>query len=255
MNPADTNGNPAIPFDYYVRYSYADGSLFIQNRRRPGQTGHRRLHLDQATHLAQRAPFTVPSSDGQDPWRAIFVSPATIHGQTVDGIPVNFTGYVVVALPYERAGQHHGAAGRRHRRRGAGRPSTLGTLIAYWTVSRSFRPLSRVEKTAAAIAAGDLSRRVRDRKSDDGGGQAVRLAQRHAGAYRGCVRGPHRVGAADAPLRGRCFARAAYAAGHHPRLLRAVPPRRAARVPRTSPRLWAGSRAKPNGWASWSRIC
>lgn len=36
----------------------------------------------------------------------------------------------------------------------------LASLIGSWTVSRSFRPLSRVEKTAAAIAAGDLSRRV-----------------------------------------------------------------------------------------------
>lgn len=33
-------------------------------------------------------------------------------------------------------------------------------FIATWTVARSFRPLARVEKTAAAIAAGDLSRRV-----------------------------------------------------------------------------------------------
>ncbi len=36
----------------------------------------------------------------------------------------------------------------------------LASLIGSWTVSRSFRPLARVEKTAAAIAAGDLSRRV-----------------------------------------------------------------------------------------------
>ena len=36
----------------------------------------------------------------------------------------------------------------------------LASLIASWTVSRSFRPLAKVEKTAAAIAAGDLSRRV-----------------------------------------------------------------------------------------------
>jgi two-component system OmpR family sensor kinase len=32
--------------------------------------------------------------------------------------------------------------------------------IAMWTVTRAFRPLRRVEKTAAAIAAGDLSQRV-----------------------------------------------------------------------------------------------
>lgn len=36
----------------------------------------------------------------------------------------------------------------------------LAFFIATWTVARSFRPLGRVEKTAAAIAAGDLSRRV-----------------------------------------------------------------------------------------------
>lgn len=34
------------------------------------------------------------------------------------------------------------------------------SLVAYVAVTRQFRPLSRVEKTAAAIAAGDLSRRV-----------------------------------------------------------------------------------------------
>ncbi|WP_413250014.1 sensor histidine kinase [Sinomonas flava] len=39
---------------------------------------------------------------------------------------------------------------------------TLATafVIATWTVTRAFRPLRRVEKTAAAIAAGDLSQRV-----------------------------------------------------------------------------------------------
>ncbi|HEV7167296.1 MAG TPA: HAMP domain-containing sensor histidine kinase [Micrococcaceae bacterium] len=161
ISPADTNGNPAVPFDYYVRYSYDNGTIFTQNRTRPGQdkpvVG--AYDLAQASDLAQRAPFTVPSSDGQDPWRVIFVSPATIHGQTADGIPVNFTGYVVVALPYD------GLDSTMERLAGviagvALAAVALGTLIAYWTVSRSFRPLSRVEKTAAAIAAGDLSRRV-----------------------------------------------------------------------------------------------
>ncbi|MCB5274017.1 putative sensor histidine kinase TcrY [Arthrobacter sp. SO5] len=37
----------------------------------------------------------------------------------------------------------------------------LAFFIATWSISRSFRPLARVEKTAAAIAAGDLSRRVK----------------------------------------------------------------------------------------------
>ncbi|MDQ4503190.1 HAMP domain-containing sensor histidine kinase [Sinomonas sp. ASV322] len=37
---------------------------------------------------------------------------------------------------------------------------TLVFFVASWTVTRAFRPLRRVEKTAAAIAAGDLSQRV-----------------------------------------------------------------------------------------------
>ncbi|MDP5227760.1 MULTISPECIES: HAMP domain-containing sensor histidine kinase [Arthrobacter] len=36
----------------------------------------------------------------------------------------------------------------------------LAFFIATWTVTRSFRPLARVERTAAAIASGDLSQRV-----------------------------------------------------------------------------------------------
>jgi two-component system OmpR family sensor kinase len=39
---------------------------------------------------------------------------------------------------------------------------TLVFFVASWTVTRAFRPLRRVEKTAAAIAAGDLSQRVDD---------------------------------------------------------------------------------------------
>lgn len=38
--------------------------------------------------------------------------------------------------------------------------TTIASIIAYLAVTRSFRPLARVEKTAAAIAEGDLSRRV-----------------------------------------------------------------------------------------------
>jgi two-component system OmpR family sensor kinase len=50
----------------------------------------------------------------------------------------------------------------------------LAFFIATWTVSRSFRPLGRVEKTAAAIAAGDLSRRV---EVENPGTEVGRLAR------------------------------------------------------------------------------
>ncbi|WP_253908511.1 sensor histidine kinase, partial [Arthrobacter sp. H41] len=39
--------------------------------------------------------------------------------------------------------------------------TAVASLIAFAAVTRQFRPLARVERTAAAIAAGDLSRRVK----------------------------------------------------------------------------------------------
>ena len=59
----------------------------------------------------------------------------------------------------------------------------LAFFIATWTVSRSFRPLARVEKTAAAIAAGDLSRRVEVENPGTEVGRLGQLAQCHARAH------------------------------------------------------------------------
>ncbi|MGL4178459.1 MAG: HAMP domain-containing protein, partial [Dermatophilaceae bacterium] len=44
---------------------------------------------------------------------------------------------------------------------------TLSLLLARLAVRRAFRPLSRIEDTAAAIAAGDLTQRVPVRQADD----------------------------------------------------------------------------------------
>lgn len=156
IDPAQANGG--IGFDYYVRYAYQDGTVFAQNRINQDQPIVKMYTFSQARALANQ-PFTVPSSDGRDPWRAIIVPNANIHGQLDDGSTVNFVGYVVVALPYEGVNNTLErlalvVAGV------AVAVVTLGTLVAYLTVSRSFRPLARVERTAAAIAAGDLSRRV-----------------------------------------------------------------------------------------------
>ena len=101
----------------------------------------------------------------------------------------------------------------------------LAFFIATWTVSRSFRPLARVEKTAAAIAAGDLSRRV---EVENPGTEVGRLGSslnamlahiETAFAATDGLRG------ADAALRRRRLARTAHPAGDHPRVLRAVPAR------------------------------
>ncbi|MDQ0870370.1 two-component system OmpR family sensor kinase [Arthrobacter sp. V1I9] len=93
-------------------------------------------------------PFQVRGTDGQN-WRVLAVT--VQNNQT--------TAVVVIGLPLESVDDvlKHATLVVT----GVGLLTLLlASLIASWTVSRAFRPLARVEKTAAAIAAGDLSRRV-----------------------------------------------------------------------------------------------
>ncbi|MBG0740410.1 HAMP domain-containing histidine kinase [Paeniglutamicibacter antarcticus] len=158
VSPSDANGSSPFGFEYYVQFSYPDGTVYVQNRQEKDDPVLAHYTLPEANHLADR-PFTVPGADGADPWRVIIVSPANIRGQSGSGPSTNFAGYVVVGLPYtdlnntmERLATVIAGV--------ALLAVALGIVIARWTVTRSFLPLSRVEKTAAAIAAGDLSRRV-----------------------------------------------------------------------------------------------
>lgn len=93
-------------------------------------------------------PYQVRGTDGQN-WRVVAVT--VLNG----GRPA----VVVIGLPLQSVDDV-----LRHATlvvSGVGLLTLLlASLIASWTVSRSFRPLAKVEKTAAAIAAGDLSRRV-----------------------------------------------------------------------------------------------
>lgn len=92
-------------------------------------------------------PATVPSEeDGSAPWRALrFDGP---EGETV-----------TVATPLT---ENHAVVQRLVRLQvGIGAAILVAlALAAYLTVRRSLRPLRQVEHTAAAIAGGDLSRRV-----------------------------------------------------------------------------------------------
>ncbi len=148
----------AIGFDYYVGFFDAGGAVVSQNRSGQDKPVLPHYALGQASAISGKK-FTVASSDGHAPWRIVYISPQQITTRDPTGAESKFDGYVVVGLPYESftdtlerlavviAGVAVLAV-------------TIGTMIAYWTVSRSFRPLGRVEKTAAAIAAGDLTRRV-----------------------------------------------------------------------------------------------
>lgn len=157
---SQSSGQTPFSFDYYVGFHYDDGNLADQNRSGKDKPVYPSYTMEEAQALNGQQ-FTVASTDGGAAWRISVIAPQKFNFGLSDTSqnPPEYLGYVVVGLPYENlnitlerlavviAGVAILAV-------------TLGTMIAYWTVTRSFRPLGRVEKTAAAIAAGDLSRRV-----------------------------------------------------------------------------------------------
>lgn len=158
VNPENTQ--TPFNFDYYVGFHFDDGRIADQNRSGNDKPVYPAYTLEEAKKLNGKT-MTVPSSDNGAPWRITYIAPQEFNfGQadTTQSRP-SYLGYVVVGLPYESLN----LTKERLAVVIAGvsiLTVTLGTMIAYWTVTRSFRPLKRVEKTAAAIAAGDLSRRV-----------------------------------------------------------------------------------------------
>jgi two-component system OmpR family sensor kinase len=99
--------------------------------------------------VRQQAPYQVSGTDGHN-WRVVALSVVDSNNRTsvvVIGLPL---------APVDSVMEHAVLVVV-----GVGLLTlVLAFLIATWSISRSFRPLARVEKTAAAIAAGDLSRRV-----------------------------------------------------------------------------------------------
>jgi two-component system OmpR family sensor kinase len=95
-------------------------------------------------------PFTVEGSSGHGHWRVLAL-PVTVNG--------TLKGSALVALPMDAAET------TLHLMEVALALIALtvvltGAFAASWAVRRSLRPLRRIEVTAAAIAAGDLSQRV-----------------------------------------------------------------------------------------------
>ncbi|GCD18811.1 two-component sensor histidine kinase [Cellulomonas algicola] len=145
-------GSTLAPSDYYVRVQVGG----FENVSPPSRSARLRYgvpvvpDLTAAQATARRGePFTVRSTTDDSRWRAV-AYPLTVEGAT---------GSVVVALPL-------GDVQSTVKRMvlvlvvsGVG-IVLLGALAGAWAVRRSLRPLREIESTAAAIAAGDLSRRV-----------------------------------------------------------------------------------------------
>ncbi|EFV90339.1 two-component histidine kinase PhoR [Dietzia cinnamea P4] len=139
--PARAPGPESPPSRFYVQVRDASGAVLVEindEDSAPAVYG-----------LDAGEPATVPSEeDGSAPWRALrFNGPG---GETVTvATPLTENRAVVQRLVYLQLGI------------GAAILAALA-LAAYVTVRRSLRPLREVERTAAAIAGGDLSRRVPD---------------------------------------------------------------------------------------------
>lgn len=113
-----------------------------------------------ATDRPEGRPYTVPGQDGEQPWRVVTY-------------PLDSRlGSVSVALPFDADETAVGLA-RRTVLIGLG-VAALAALLGSWAVARSLRPLRDIETTAAAIAAGDFSRRMPEGGQDTEVGRLTR---------------------------------------------------------------------------------
>lgn len=111
------------------------------------------LTSDQVVEL-DGEPFTVSSTNGSKQWRVVALpAVARASGAVV--------GSVAVALPLSAA-EGTLAAMRLALVVIAVTVVGVGAVAGWWGVRSSLRPLRQIEDTAAAIAAGDLTRRVPD---------------------------------------------------------------------------------------------
>ena len=140
---------PVGPSDYYVRLQVGENEIpWLTNSARTtyGTPQVPDMTADQA-NARNNVPFTVPSDRAGSRWRVIAFATTTYGGS------------VVVALPLSGARETTETMAAVLLLSGLG-ILLLGGLAAGWAVRRSLKPLAQIEDTAAAIAAGDLSRRV-----------------------------------------------------------------------------------------------
>lgn len=108
-------------------------------------------------------PFTVPSEDGDQRWRVV-VEPMADSAplvNTVSGTSAAPAAAVVVAISMSEVDATVGTLWTISAGVGGALLIVLA-LVGWFAVRSGFRPLLRIEETAAAIASGDLSRRVPD---------------------------------------------------------------------------------------------
>lgn len=143
----------------YFRMSDKDGKMVLESS--PGQLKPDLNPPSLASAITMNGkPFDIQDRNDPTKWRAVVVAPVVL--KNLPGVRTNASapGYMMIAMTYDNFNASVDRLAMVMIAVGLSAVA-LGTLIAFWTVSRSFRPLVRVERTAAAIADGDLSQRVK----------------------------------------------------------------------------------------------
>ncbi|PZR54096.1 sensor histidine kinase [Xylanimonas oleitrophica] len=149
-------GSGSGPSDYYVLLRDASGGsqrlTWDPTVRLYGEPSVPPMTQDEVDER-QGVPFTVGSNGGSHPtqWRVVAVNVAVEPRQT--------PAVAFVALPLTRVHEASNLLAVTLSATGIG-IIFLGAGVAWLLVHRSLRPLRQIETTAAAIAAGDLARRV-----------------------------------------------------------------------------------------------
>ncbi|MBU4336289.1 MAG: HAMP domain-containing histidine kinase [Actinobacteria bacterium] len=141
-----------LPTDYSLRVKLGDQDV-VTNLSQRVEADYGTPNLPELTAAQAAAiqgdPFTVTSSASAVMWRAVAYE-FTYGGQA---------GSVVIALPLADVQETTQQLTAVLLKSGLG-IILVGGLTGAWAVRRSLRPLREIEQTAAAIADGDLSRRV-----------------------------------------------------------------------------------------------
>lgn len=141
--PPPPNGSRRPPTDFYVKSVDSSGAVNFEEK-----AG---VDVPDADGIDTSRPTTVGSEDGgSTEWRALTVTNSqgtTLVAQSLTPAQITVDKLIVLQLII-----------------GAIVLAVLAVL-AYFVVRRSLRPLVEVEKTAAAIAAGDLHERVPERST------------------------------------------------------------------------------------------
>ena len=111
------------------------------------------LERDDAVVRTQE-PFTVDSTEGRMRWRFVAAPVADSDALVAVGVPLEPVSHTVTRLLVVT-----GLLGTL--------ALALSLVLGHFAVRRAFRPLRRIEDTAATIAAGDLTQRVPVRHADD----------------------------------------------------------------------------------------